>query len=216
MQHIPILIRSLNPESNVSEDKLFWRPKLMKGEMMNSLRFSVILLVILIFPVDGPLGDNRYETCADLDSDNYDSIPLSSYKNYYKICKIGYIEGKVSIGWQIEGIDIDFISISILNNANVNNFIGGEAYGHSNTDLASLTFEMGQMSSGTRAKYTEVDLIGDNYYLVINLGYRNSYDSQEVTEKSRTELFSLWYGDRSTENDNQIQRLYYGVDLDYT
>ena len=49
---------------------------------MNSLRFFVILLVILIFPVDGPLGDNRYETCADLDSDNYDSIPLSSYKNY--------------------------------------------------------------------------------------------------------------------------------------
>ena len=216
MQHIPILIRTPNPESSVSEDKLSWRPKLTKGEMMNSLRFSVILLVILIFPVDGPLGDNRYETCADLDSDNYDSIPLSSYKNYYKICKIGYIEGKVSIGWQIEGTDTDFISISILNNANVNKFIGGEAYGHSNTDLASLTFEMGQMSSGTRAEYTEVDLIGDNYYLVINLGYRNAYDSQEVTEKSRTELFGLWYGDRSTENDNQIQRLYYSVDLDYT
>ena len=195
---------------------------------MNSLRFSVILLVILIFPVDGPLGDNRYETCADLDSsadfpsdyhldsDNYDSIPLSSYKNYYKICKIGYIEGQVSIGWQIEVIDTDFISISILNNANVNKFIGGEAYGHSNTDLASLTFEMGEISSDTHARYTEVELIGDNYYLVINLGYRSAYDSQEVTEKSRTELFGLWYGDRSTENDNQIQRLYYGVDLDYT
>ena len=195
---------------------------------MNIIKpFLLIIMVLIMIPVDGFFGDYRYETCADKDvgftnneDQNWDSFPISSYRDYYHICKIGYVEGYVSIGWGINVPQGLTFSVSVLNNENVNKFINGEAYGHSNIDLAELALDMDTSpsdgSGSTRIlKSTDAELIGDNYYLVINLQYRNDYISDEVREKSRAERFSLWYGDVTTENNEQIKRFFYSVDVDY-
>tara|TARA_B100001094_G_C18065405_1_gene737209 strand:+ start:312 stop:923 length:612 start_codon:yes stop_codon:yes gene_type:complete len=189
--------------------------------------FLLFLLVLIIIPVDGLFGDYRYETCTDKDDafsnsgdETWNSFPISSYREYYHICKIGYVEGYVSIGWGINAPQGLTFSVSVLNNENMNKFTNGQAYGHSNADLAELALDMDIVpsdgSGSTRIlKYTDAELIGDNYYLVINLQYRNDYVPDEVTEKSRTERFSLWYGDVTTENSDLFTRFFYSVDVDY-
>ena len=167
---------------------------------------SLILLfvVLLIIPFDGFFGDFRYETCEDYDASNSNHVVIEMYEEYYFVCKIGYIEGKVSLGWKIHNsYDIN-MTISILNTENLNNFISGEPYGFSNVELAKLKIN------------TDVDLIGDIYYLVINLGYRHTFGNEDVEQKSRLTAHSDWFSNKimwRVEPDKKYFTC--SIDLDY-
>ena len=135
----------------------------------------VLIVIILILPVDGIAGNHRYNTCVDFDSlgdsaGNY--MDLDLYDGYFYVCKIGYIEGEVTLGWDVKNSINANISIIVLNNDNLNNFISGNSYGHSNMDLAELYLDWGSIAQFNRAnsdfsenRHTTTDLVGDNYYL---------------------------------------------------
>ena len=97
---------------------------------------SIILLcvVLLIIPIDGFFGDFRYETCEDYDASNSNHVVIEMYEEYYFVCKIGYIEGKVSLGWKVHNPYGVNMTISILNTENLNKCSSGNAYGFSNAD----------------------------------------------------------------------------------
>ena len=155
--------------------------------------------------------------------------------NYY-VCKIGFVEGKVTIGWYIDGsrvgYDLNYTSVSILNNENLNNFISGKSYGFSNSEIASLnriftpnelrgTYEMNVIETELNGRRLvnnagyQTELIGDNYYLVINFGYRNSFGNveDEINQKPRLERLGDFRGSIYLPDFNQ--RIECSIKLDY-
>ena len=187
---------------------------------MNSIsRVITVIIVILLLPSNMFFGDFRYDTCKDHDlntSGNY--VDVESYEGFYYVCRIGYIEGYVGIGWEAFGVvpDNTAVSISILNSNNLNRFISGESYGHSNTDLAKL--QRDSIGSALRAnsvisENSYTNLIGDNYYLVINLGYRTSFEKEDVEKKTISEEYvTLSRQISMTDFDPKIECK---IDLDY-
>jgi len=161
--------------------------------------FFAIIVFILAYPVDGIFGKNRYEVCIDYDTGSSgNNIYEITNQHFYFICSIGYVEGNVKISWIVEhyhGED-DYAlrapSVTILNKVNLDHFINGEPYGHSNPDLASLELELGENPSAS-PEYTETTLLGDYYFLVINLGYRETFDEEKITERSLIEKFISGY-----------------------
>ena len=197
----------------------------------------VILIVItLIIPVDGIAGHHRYQTCKDYDSivnsgdtsrDDYGNYNYGNYMNldlyegYFFVCKIGYIEGEVTLGWEVKNSINANVSIIVLNNDNLNNFISGNSYGHSNMDLADLYLDWNSRASINEANPIEnreitTNLGGDNYYLVINYGYRTTFQVEEVNQRNIFD--NLKYAiyltpDEDTYDDSSLVRA--TIDLDY-
>jgi len=160
----------------------------------------ILIVIILILPVDGIAGHHRYHTCVDYDlivdaSGNHENdgnyMNLDLYDGHFYVCKIGYIEGEVTLGWEVKNSINANISIIVLNNDNLNNFVSGNSYGHSNMDLANLYLDWGPIAQFNQAnsdflenRETSTDLIGDNYYLVINFGYRTTFQEEEVNKNN--------------------------------
>ncbi len=204
---------------------------------MNTItNIAILIVIILILPVNGILGHHRYQTCEDYDSivnsrsdssDDYENYNYGNYMNldlyegYFFVCKIGYIEGEVTLGWEVKNSINANISIIVLNNDNLNNFISGNSYGHSNMDLADLYLDWNSRSSINEANPIEnreitTNLGGDNYYLVINYGYRTTFQVEEVNQKNVFD--NLKYArylspDEDTSDDSAIVRA--TIDLDY-
>ena len=181
---------------------------------MNLPKFIILLaVVLLIIPIDGFFGDFRYETCEDYDASNSNHVVIEMYEEYYFVCKIGYIEGKVSLGWKAHNPYGVNMTISILNTENLNNFISGNAYGFSNADLAKLHVNWEGLNTESLKINTDVNLIGDIYYLVINLGYRNTFGNEDVEQKSRLAAHSDWFSNKILEADKKY--ITCSIDLDY-
>lgn len=204
---------------------------------MNTItNIAILIVIILILPVNGILGHHRYQTCEDYDSivnsrsdssDDYENYNYGNYMNldlyegYFFVCKIGYIEGEVTLGWEVKNSINANISIIVLNNDNLNNFISGNSYGHSNMDLADLYLDWNSRASINEANPIEnreitTNLGGDNYYLVINYGYRTTFQVEEVNQKNVFD--NLKYArylspDEDTSDDSAIVRA--TIDLDY-
>lgn len=182
----------------------------------------LIIIIIIVYPVNGFIGDYRYDTCQDYDTSNVNYIDVLAFEGNYYVCKIGFVEGKVTIGWYIDGSgvgeDVNYTSVSILNNENLNNFISGNSYGFSNSDIASLNrvFTPNELRGTYEPNIIETELIGDNYYLVINLGYRNSFGNveEEINQKPRLERLENFGG--SIYLPNFDQRIECSIILDYT
>lgn len=204
---------------------------------MNTItNIAILIVIILILPVNGILGHHRYHTCEDYDSivnsrsdssDDYENYNYGNYMNldlyegYFFVCKIGYIEGEVTLGWEVKNSINANISIIVLNNDNLNNFISGNSYGHSNMDLADLYLDWNSRASINEANPIEnreitTNLGGDNYYLVINYGYRTTFQVEEVNQKNVFD--NLKYArylspGEDTSDDSAIVRA--TIDLDY-
>ncbi len=204
---------------------------------MNTItNIAILIVIILILPVNGILGHHRYHTCEDYDSivnsrsdssDDYENYNYGNYMNldlyegYFFVCKIGYIEGEVTLGWEVKNSINANISIIVLNNDNLNNFISGNSYGHSNMDLADLYLDWNSRSSINEANPIEnreitTNLGGDNYYLVINYGYRTTFQVEDVNQKNVFDnLKHARYltPDEDTTDDSALVRT--TIDLDY-
>ena len=186
----------------------------------------ILIVIILILPVDGIAGNHRYNTCVDFDSlgdsaGNY--MDLDLYDGYFYVCKIGYIEGEVTLGWDVKNSINANISIIVINNDNLNNFISGNSYGHSNMDLAELYLDWGPIAQFNRAnsdfsenRYTTTDLVGDNYYLVINFGYRTTFHEEEVNQNNIFDNLK-YYNSLTNTRDLSFGSAYItaSIDLDY-
>lgn len=193
----------------------------------------ILIAIILILPVDGVIGNHRYKTCADYDyiidsAGNYQAnsanyMDLDLYEGYFYVCKIGYIEGEVTLSWDVKNSINANISIIVLNNNNLNNFISGNSYGHSNVDLADLYLDWGPIAQFNEAnndyienRQTTTDLVGDNYYLVINFGYRTTFQGEEVNQNNIFD--NLKYYNSPTYNPDVSSGSAYviaAIDLDY-
>ena len=181
----------------------------------------LIIIIIIIYPVNGFIGDYRYDTCQDYDTSNVNYVDVLALEGNYYVCKIGFVEGKVTIGWYIDGSsvgdDVNYTSVSILNNENLNNFISGNSYGFSSSDIASLNrvFTPNELRGTYEPNIIETELIGDNYYLVINLGYRNSFGNveEEINQKPRIERLENFWG--SIYLPDFDQRIECSIILDY-
>jgi len=177
---------------------------------------SIITILILIIPVNGMFGNYRYESCTDSDVQGGPSystglpIYLEKYEDYFFICEIGFIEGKIWIGWEVANAQGIEMSISIMNMGNLRNFIEGDTYGYSNANLASLhkTYNSNELNE-YRVAGTDATLIGDVYFLVINLGYRDSFESEEVEQRGLMENYDHWI----SRNSEPI--IYCNIDIDY-
>jgi len=184
----------------------------------------ILIVIILILPVYGIAGHHRYHTCVDYDSigdragnsGNYMNLDL--YEGYFYVCKIGYIEGEVTLGWEVKNSINANISIIVLNNDNLNNFISGNSYGHSNMDLAELYLDWSTVGLFNKANYDDIenkettaDLVGDNYYLVINFGYRTTFQEEEVNQNNIFDNLKYYNSPTNTESA-YVTTI---VDLDY-
>ena len=182
----------------------------------------LIIIIIIVYPVNGFFGDYRYDSCQDYDTSNVNYVDVLALEGNYYVCKIGFVEGKVTIGWYIDGSrvgnDVNYTSVSILNNENLNNFISGNSYGFSNSKIASLNrvFTPSELRGTYESNVIETELIGDNYYLVINLGYRNSFGNveDEINQKPRLERLGDFRG--SIYLPDFEQRIECSIILDYT
>jgi len=182
----------------------------------------LIIIIIIVYPVNGFIGDYRYDSCQDYDTSNVNYVDVLALEGNYYVCKIGFVEGKVTIGWYIDGSrvgnDVNYTSVSILNNENLNNFISGNSYGFSNSKIASLNraFTPNELRGTYESSVIETELIGDNYYLVINLGYRNSFGNveDEINQKPRLERLGDFRG--SIYLPDFEQRIECSIILDYT
>ena len=182
----------------------------------------LIIIIIIVYPVNGFFGDYRYDSCQDYDTSNVNYVDILALEGNYYVCKIGFVEGKVTIGWYIDGSrvgnDVNYTSVSILNNENLNNFISGNSYGFSNSKIASLNraFTPNELRGTYESNVIETELIGDNYYLVINLGYRNSFGNveDEINQKPRLERLGDFRG--SIYLPDFEQRIECSIILDYT
>ena len=182
----------------------------------------LIIIIIIVYPVNGFFGDYRYDSCQDYDTSNVNYVDVLALEGSYYVCKIGFVEGKVTIGWYIDGSrvgnDVNYTSVSILNNENLNNFISGDSYGFSNSKIASLNrvFTPNELRGTYESNVIETELIGDNYYLVINLGYRNSFGNveDEINQKPRIERLGDFRG--SIYLPDFEQRIECSIILDYT
>jgi len=186
----------------------------------------VLIIIILILPVDGIAGHHRYHTCVDYDSIEFDQagnngnyMNLDLYEGYFYVCKIGYIEGEVTLGWEVKNSINANISIIVLNNDNLNNFISGNSYGHSNMDLAELYLDWSTIglfnqanNDDTENKETTADLVGDNYYLVINLGYRTTFHKEEVNQKNIFDNLNYYNSQKKYDGSAYVTTI---VDIDY-
>ena len=181
----------------------------------------LIIIILIVYPVNGFMGDHRYDTCQDYDTSNVNYVDVLALEGNYYVCKIGFVEGKVTIGWYIDGSrtgnDVNYTSVSILNNENLNNFISGNSYGFSNSKIASLNrvFTTNELRGTYESNVIETELIGDNYYLVINLGYRNSFGNveDEINLKPRLERLGDFRG--SIYLPDFEQRIECSIILDY-
>ena len=110
----------------------------------------LIIIILIVYPVNGFMGDHSYDTCQDYDTSNVNYVDVLALEGNYYVCKIGFVEGKVTIGWYIDGSNVgdgvNYTSVSILNNKNLNNFISGNSYGFSNSEMASLNRVLHQMN----------------------------------------------------------------------
>lgn len=182
----------------------------------------LIIIILIVYPVNGFMGDHRYDTCQDYDTSNVNYVDVLALEGHYYVCKIGFVEGKVTIGWYIDGSnvgdDVNYTSVSILNNENLNKFISGNSYGFSNSEIASLNrvFAPNELRGTYEPNTIETELIGDNYYLVINLGYRNSFGNydEEINQKPRLERLDSSLG--SLYFPYFEQRIECSIILDYT
>ena len=182
----------------------------------------LIIIILIVYPVDGFMGDHRYDTCQDYDTSNVNYVDVIQLEGNYYVCKIGFVEGKVTIGWYIDGSNVgdgvNYTSVSILNNENLNNFISGNSYGFSNSEMASLNrvFAPNELRGTYEPNTIETELIGDNYYLVINLGYRYSFGNyeEEINQKPRLERLENFWG--SIYFPYFDQRIECSIILDYT
>tara|TARA_Y100001968_G_scaffold292752_1_gene298199 strand:- start:494 stop:1099 length:606 start_codon:yes stop_codon:yes gene_type:complete len=193
----------------------------------------ILIAIILILPVDGIAGHHRYNTCVDFDSlidsagnyqeNNGNYMNLDLYEGYFYVCKIGYIEGEVTLGWDVKNSINANISIIVLNNNNLNNFISGNSYGHSNMDLAELYLDWGPIaqfnkanSDSSESRHTTTELIGDNYYLVINFGYRTTFHKEEVNQNNIFDNLK-YYNSLTNERDLTFGSAYVtaSIDIDY-
>ena len=190
---------------------------------MNRLHgIFLIIIILIVYPVNGFMGDHRYDTCQDYDTSNVNYVDVLALEGNYYVCKIGFVEGKVTIGWYIDGSnvgdDVNYTSVSILNNENLNNFISGNSYGFSNSEIASLNrvFAPNELRGTYEPNTIETEVIGDNYYLVINLGYRNSFGNydEEINQKPRLERLDSFLG--SLYFPYFEQRIECSIILDYT
>lgn len=187
--------------------------------MKGMANLSLFIFILLILPVDGFLGNHRYETCKDDDKEQWNEILWVAHKDHYYICKIGYVNGNVNLGWtldlhydsyeKIAEVENSILSVTLLNTANVNAFIKGESYGISNARLASEVFTFSEPESSLNTyRVEDVDLAGDNYYLVINLGHRNTFEREDVAAKpAYYDIFKGWRGDNTYISST--------VDVDY-
>ena len=182
----------------------------------------LIIIILIVYPVNGFMGDHRYDTCQDYDTSNVNYVDVLALEGNYYVCKIGFVEGKVTIGWYIDGSNVgdgvNYTSVSILNNENLNNFISGNSYGFSNSEIASLNrvFAPNELRGTYEPNTIETELIGDNYYLVINLGYRNSFGNydEDINQKPRLERLENFGG--SIYFPYFDQRIECSIILDYT
>ena len=182
----------------------------------------LIIIILIVYPVNGFMGDHRYDTCQDYDTSNVNYVDVLALDGSYYVCKIGFVEGKVTIGWYIDGSrvgnDVNYTFVSILNNENLNNFITGDSYGFSNSEIASLNrvFAPNELRGTYEPNTIETELIGDNYYLVINLGHRNSFGNveDEINQKPRIERLGDFRG--SIYLPDFEQRIECSIILDYT
>ena len=187
--------------------------------MKGIANLSLFILILLLLPVDGFLGNHRYETCKDDDREQWNEILWVAHKDHYYVCKIGYVNGNVNLGWTLDlhydshtniaDVESSILSVTILNTANLNAFIKGESYGVSNARLASEVFTFREPGSSFNTYSVEdVDLAGDNYYLVINFGHRNTFEREDVDAKpAHYDIFKGWRGDNTYISST--------VDVDY-
>ena len=74
---------------------------------MNRLRgIFLIIIILIVYPVNGFMGDHRYDTCQDYDTSNVNYVDVLALEGNYYVCKIGFVEGKVTIGWYIDGSNV--------------------------------------------------------------------------------------------------------------
>ena len=145
-------------------------------------------------------------------------ISLDVNDRYYYACKIGYIDGEVNIGWKVTNSAGLPMTILILNNDNMRKFVSGEPYGFSNADLASLYRSVDSNQISSISDNTETSLVGDIYYLVINFGYRQTFNSESVNPNSRVDSLISWFQngmEELDEKDDEIDKMQCSIDLDY-
>ena len=188
--------------------------------MNNIKRIALLCLVILGIPMNGFLGDYRFETCFDDDAGGMNSFRISLDVNdrYYYACKIGYIDGEVNIGWKVTNTAGLPMTILILNNDNMKKFVSGDPYGFSNTALASLYGSVEDDVISSISQNAETNLVGDIYYLVINFGYRQTFDGESVNPDNRVDSFVDWVKNgmkELNEKDSEIDKMQCSIDLDY-
>ncbi len=188
--------------------------------MNNIKRIALLCLVILGIPMNGFLGDYRFETCFDDDAGGMNSFRISLDVNdrYYYACKIGYIDGEVNIGWKVTNTAGLPMNILILNNDNMKKFVSGDPYGFSNTALASLYGSVEDDVVSSISQNAETNLVGDIYYLVINFGYRQTFDGESVNPDNRVDSLIGWAKngmEELNEKDSEIDKMQCSIDLDY-
>ena len=188
--------------------------------MNNIKRIALLFAVLLAIPINGFLGDYRSETCSDIDAGGMNSFRISLDVNdrYFYACKIGYIDGEVNIGWEVTNYAGLPMTILILNNDNMKKFVSGEPYGFSNAALASIYRNVGDDAISSISDNTEANLVGDTYYLIINFGYRQTFDSESVNPDNRVVSLATWFKNGVqdlNEKYNEIDRMQCSIDVDY-
>lgn len=146
----------------------------------------IVALIILVLTI--PDLQNSYTKNYNLSfcnnsnlDDTYEAIEIEKFDFFS--CEIGYLEGEMSLKfqlflWESESRIIHYgengeqlplsgsIDILILNHQNYNNFYNGENYGISNIEFLSLkiTKDMEDM----RIDFASIDLQSDYYFLVLD------------------------------------------------
>ena len=222
-----------------------WRKKnesrVNKMRKRNNMDYSanigaMIVALIILFvalPKNGLLMDYRLDYCNDRDkighsinSNTIESIDIS-HESFYA-CEIGFINGKVEIDIELladadcilVGSSLCSLNFLILNKDNYQNFIDGENYGFSSTALIALS-EYWDGRGSTRTDATDIPLMYDTYYFIINWEYRTSYQSENLSrDYGLRPLFAPLGAYTSTfdGNDSDFSNFdfYYVLDIDYT
>lgn len=205
-------------------------------EQIASVYMALIFLIVAI-PEGGYLMDYQLDYCNDFDKtdaegnsplfqilrDNTEIIGINE-EEYYA-CEIGFINAKVNIQIILHSDDDTCynrdagfapmtcsIEIMILNRENYLNFVNGDSYGVTSTNLLEITTTWSGIDTGS---FESVDayLPYDMYYFVINWNYRTSSGPEEIERDFESAYVSLLARGGNTNPDF---RFYYSLDIDYS
>jgi len=140
----------------------------------------IVALIILVLTI--PDLQNSYTKNYNLSfcnnpnlDDTYEAIEIEKFDFFS--CEIGYLEGEMSLKFQLFPWKFDgdsggqlplfgSIDILILNHQNYNKFYNGENYGISNIEFLSL--KITQDMEDMRIDFASIDLQSDYYFLVLD------------------------------------------------